>query len=33
MVAIGEIGLGAWMLAGTFLPACVAIQTVFQSFL
>jgi hypothetical protein len=28
MVAIGEIGLGSWMLAGTFLPACVAVQTV-----
>jgi len=29
MVALGEIGLGLWMLAGTFLVACVAIQTVF----
>jgi uncharacterized membrane protein YphA (DoxX/SURF4 family) len=28
-VAIGEIGLGFWMLAGSFLAACAAIQTVF----
>ena len=29
MVALAEIGLGAWMLAGRLLPLCVAIQTVF----
>jgi hypothetical protein len=28
LVALGEIGLGAWMLAGVFLPACMAVQTV-----
>ena len=27
LVAFGEVGLGAWMLVGRFLPVCVAIQT------
>jgi uncharacterized membrane protein YphA (DoxX/SURF4 family) len=27
LVALGEIGLGAWMIVGRFLPACMAIQT------
>ena len=28
LVAFGEVGLGAWMLVGRFLPVCIAIQTV-----
>jgi hypothetical protein len=28
LVALGEIGLGAWMLVGRALPWCVAVQTV-----
>jgi hypothetical protein len=27
LVAFGEIGLGAWMIAGRFLPLCMGIQT------
>ena len=27
LVAIGEIGLGLWMLYGRYLPMCVGIQT------
>jgi hypothetical protein len=27
LVALGEISLGLWMLAGRFLPACMACQT------
>src|SRR5262249_52367637 len=27
LVAIGEIGLGLWMLYGRYLPFCVGIQT------
>ncbi len=27
LVALSEIGLGAWMLVGRFLPACMAAQT------
>lgn len=27
LVAFGEVGLGAWMLVGRFLPVCIAIQT------
>jgi hypothetical protein len=27
LVASGEIGLGAWMLVGRYLPVCMAIQT------
>jgi len=27
LVALGEMGLGIWMLVGRYLPVCVAIQT------
>jgi hypothetical protein len=29
MVALGEIGLGLWMIAGRYLLVCAAIQTAF----